>query len=99
MLPCGFKKDARVYLHKNPKIGSDEDKPVMKRYLDTTEEQSFNENSPYYAEYQGKQFKKDSRSWLHKSSFKKQRTKLRGPDPVAGDGCSEPVSSLIKLFY
>ena len=95
MLPPGFKKDSRVWLHKNPKSrAEDVDKTaVLKRFLDS--EQGFNENSPcYFMEFQGKQFKKDSRSWLHKSSFKKQqpqRTRRKCPGPVAGDCCREPV--------
>lgn len=95
MLPPGFKKDSRVWLHKNPKSrAEDVDKTaVLKRFLDS--ERGFNENSPcYFMEFQGKQFKKDSRSWLHKSSFKKQqpqRTRRKCPGPVAGDCCREPV--------
>lgn len=96
MLPSGFKKDSRVWLHKNPKshlADADVDRGVvMKRFLDS--ERGFNENSPcYFIEFQGKQFKKDSRSWLHKSSLKKQlpaRTRRKGPGPVAGDCCREP---------
>jgi hypothetical protein len=98
MLPSGFKKDSRVWLHKNPKAHPDDadvDKTaVLKRFLES--ERAYNENSPcFFVEFQGRQFKKDSRSWLHKSSIKKTqppRTRRKGPGPVAGDCCREPVS-------
>ncbi|KAK7116723.1 hypothetical protein V1264_002353 [Littorina saxatilis] len=94
MLPPGFKKDSRVWLHKNPKPRTEDvDKTaVLKRFLDS--ERGYNENSPcYFLELQGKQFKKDSRSWLYKSSFKKQqpqRTRKKVQGHVTGDCCREP---------
>ncbi|KAK7463962.1 hypothetical protein BaRGS_00038044 [Batillaria attramentaria] len=96
MLPPGFKKDSRVWLHKNPKPrAEDVDKTaVLRRFLDS-DRSAFSETSPCFFVEQpaGKQFKKDSRSWLHKSSIKKQQQKIRrkGPGPVAGDCCREPV--------
>ncbi|XP_025077313.1 uncharacterized protein LOC112553981 [Pomacea canaliculata] len=95
MLPPGFKKDSRTWLHKNPKPRSEDvDKTaVLRRFLDN--ERTHEDCSPYFlVEHAGKQFKKDSRTWLHKSSLKKQQQQLKSrrkcPGPVAGDGCREP---------
>lgn len=95
MLPPGFKKDSRVWLHKNPKARTEDvDKTaVLRRFLDS-DRSAFNETSPcFFVERpSGKQFKKDSRSWLHKSSLKKQqqqKMRRKGPGLVAGD-CREP---------
>ncbi|XP_005107161.1 uncharacterized protein LOC101862445 isoform X1 [Aplysia californica] len=81
MLPGGFKKDSRVWLHKNthtfqkrapvadglnpnPLTGKDD------AYYDPGQEESLREPSPLITDASGRVFKKDSRTWLHKSSVR-----------------------------
>lgn len=93
MLPSGFKKDSRIWLHKNPKPrGDDVDKTaVLQRFLNSEREEE--EGYNHALESNGRQFKKDSRTWLHKSSQKKtQLQRRKGANPVAGDYCREAVS-------
>ncbi|KAL8583916.1 hypothetical protein ACOMHN_009669 [Nucella lapillus] len=85
MLPSGFKKDSRLWLHKNPKPRADDvDKTViLRRFLDSGRSFSDNAHCCYFMDTQGRKFKKDSRAWLHKSSLKNhlvQRTRRKaGP--------------------
>ncbi|BFY98458.1 hypothetical protein BsWGS_01498 [Bradybaena similaris] len=80
MLPGGFKKDSRVWLHKNASIYQKKTLPTDDYYYNThlgddaydhTSEDPFVNPPPYITDEHGKVFKKDSRTWLHKSSYKK----------------------------
>lgn len=73
MLPGGFKKDSRVWLHKNAHVyqkkalTSDGYKVQHNDdvYNHVTED-PYLTPSPYITDEFGKVFKKDSRTWLHK---------------------------------
>ncbi|GFO41981.1 hypothetical protein PoB_006848600 [Plakobranchus ocellatus] len=92
MLPGGFKKDSRVWLHKNStfakkgglnpftkcdcegqRIGSDDPYECLPQ-------DQFNSLDPIITDASGRIYKKDSRTWLHKSSSKKKLKTPRGGD-------------------
>ncbi|XP_005107162.1 uncharacterized protein LOC101862445 isoform X2 [Aplysia californica] len=77
MLPGGFKKDSRVWLHKNthtfqkraPVADGLNPNPLTGKddaYYDPGQEESLREPSPLITDASGRVFKKDSRTWLHK---------------------------------
>lgn len=84
MLPSGFKKDSRIWLHKNSsafqkqasfcncdcarqQIGTDDP-------YDCLSQDPHNCSEPLLTDASGRIYKKDSRTWLHKSSRKKMRS-------------------------
>ncbi|CAL1526597.1 unnamed protein product, partial [Lymnaea stagnalis] len=77
MLPGGFKKDSRVWLHKNAHVFPKKTPPINVQgvgsddpYEQLLEDPLYNQTHVITDE-SGRVFKKDSRTWLHKSSFKK----------------------------
>ncbi|CAG5115404.1 unnamed protein product [Candidula unifasciata] len=100
MLPGGFKKDSRVWLHKNANMY--QKKALTTDYCnvhlsddayDHTPEDAFVNPSPYITDEHGQVFKKDSRTWLHKSSYKKLAKAMTAGvlkvSSIAGKHCSK----------
>ncbi|XP_059157837.1 uncharacterized protein LOC131942125 [Physella acuta] len=73
MLPGGFKKDSRSWLHKNSKktIGVGEQGLLSDDPYEQLQDDPFMAPHNIIRDTNGRTFKKDSRTWLHKSSLKK----------------------------
>ncbi|RUS76185.1 hypothetical protein EGW08_016063 [Elysia chlorotica] len=83
MLPGGFKKDSRIWLHKNAsafqkkafsKCECDGQGMLMGDPYESMAQDQFNCSEPLLKDASGRIYKKDSRTWLHKSSRKKMKS-------------------------
>ncbi|KAK3797700.1 hypothetical protein RRG08_054718 [Elysia crispata] len=84
MLPGGFKKDSRIWLHKNSsafhkkapfnKYECEALRISMDDPYESLTQDQFNCSEPLLTDASGRIYKKDSRTWLHKSSRKKMKS-------------------------
>ncbi|GFR74518.1 hypothetical protein ElyMa_005756100 [Elysia marginata] len=95
MLPGGFKKDSRVWLHKNSsafqkkapfcKCDGEGQRIGMDDPYDCLSQDPYICSEPLLTDASGRIYKKDSRTWLHKSSRKKMRSPRAGAQMEDGN--------------